>query len=326
MSFTGGRLVSALLASSVVIACAGSAHAEASPADKAAAAALFTQGLHLLEQQRTAEACPKFEESQKLDPAAGTALNLGDCLEQLGRTASAYGAFDEAAALARRASDLPREDEARRRRMALEPKLSKITVIIPAASRIAGLSVLRDGRLLGAGQWDEAVPVDPGSHTIEARAPGRLPWKTTVQVAAVPGTVQVTVPELSIDKPVDAPPDGRPVQRIAGIVVGGAGLAALAVGGGFAIAAAVKNEESFKYCLPDDHNKCYAKGVVLRNESIRFADTSTVVMSLGAVAAGVGTALFLTAGSSRPSDRSARVWVIPQISPHTAGLGFGATW
>jgi hypothetical protein len=142
----------------------------------------------------------------------------------------------------------------------------------------------------------------------------------------VPGTVQVTVPELSTDKVADPSPQGRTGQRIAGITVGSAGIAGLAVGIGFAIAAAAKNEQSLKHCLPDDPNKCYAKGVVLRNESILFADTSTVVTSISAVAVGVGTALFLTAGSSQPPERSARVWVIPHFSRHTAGLEFCAAW
>jgi tetratricopeptide (TPR) repeat protein len=320
------RFAIAVFAVLFVIVPAVAARAATSAADQAAAAALFAEARRLLDEGRPAEACPKLEESQKLDPAAGTALNLGDCFEQIGRTASAYGAFDQAAALARRSGDMHRAEEAERRARALEPNLAKITVIVPEASRLPGLSVLRDGRSLGAGQWEVAVPVDAGPHTVEAAAPGRRPWKATVQVSSVPGTVQVTVPELSAAKEPRESPEGRPVQRFAGIAVGSLGLGGLLVGGGLAIAAAAKNEASFKHCLPDDPNKCYAKGVVLRNESIRFADTSTVVTSISAVALAVGTTLFLTAGAPRPPERPARVWVLPHVSPQTAGLSFGAAW
>ena len=45
-------------------------------------------------------ACPLLERSHSLDPSSGTLLNLGDCQEHLGRTASAWRAFTEARALA----------------------------------------------------------------------------------------------------------------------------------------------------------------------------------------------------------------------------------
>jgi hypothetical protein len=326
MSGWGGHIAPAACAVFAILIRPGATHAETSAADSAAAAALFAEALRLLGEGRVTDACPKLEESQKLDPAAGTGLNLGDCFERMGRTASAYGAFDEAGALARRAGDAPRAQEAARRRGQLEPKLARILVTVPAASRIAGLIVLRNGRPLGAGQWDMAVPVDPGRHRIEAKAPGRRPWKVTVQVDPAPGTLRLTIPELPADETASASPNGRPGQRIAAIVVGSAGIAALATGGGFAIAAAVKKDESLKHCLPGDPNRCYAKGIVLRNESLTYADTSTVLASVGGVAFLTGGLLLLTAGSSRSPERRARVWALPFVSPQAVGGVAGTTW
>ena len=76
------------------------AAAQSSSGDKAAADALFDEGKRLLAAGDTAQACAKFETSMKLFDQLGTRLNLADCYEKVGRTASAWAEFREAASLA----------------------------------------------------------------------------------------------------------------------------------------------------------------------------------------------------------------------------------
>lgn len=302
----------------------GLAHAQPA-ADKAAADALFTEARQLLDAGRAAEACPKLEESLRLDPAVGTALNLADCYERIGRTASAYVAFGDAATLARRSGDPDRAGEAERRADALQPRLVKLAVNVPEPSRVQGLTVLRDGQPLAPTLWGTAIPVDPGEHVVEAKAPDRVPWKSTVKLD-VPGTVEsIAVPVLDeIRKP---PPPGKTAQQVAGIIVGSVGLAALGVAGGLSIVASKTDEESKQYCLPEDPNKCYAKGVALRDESIMYADTATVVAISGGVVLATGSTLFLLAGMSKPASKSARTWIVlPNVSPQSAGLTLGGVF
>jgi hypothetical protein len=184
-----------------IVVLLGRAASAQPAANKASAEALFVQGRDLAREHRHAEACPKFEASQKLDPALGTELNLADCYEQLGRFASAWGMFRQAADEARRLADDHAERIARERAAALEPRLSRLT-IQPPKQRIAGTTMTRNGELVDPATWGTAIPVDAGAHTLHCAAAGRRAW--TQELAIQVGESRVTaVPELVLDPVLD---------------------------------------------------------------------------------------------------------------------------
>src|SRR3954467_9213570 len=80
------------------LAWSATAHAQAS--QKATAEALFEEGRKLMAEGKAADACPKFADSEQLDASSSTLLNLASCYEKLGRTASAWATYREAASLA----------------------------------------------------------------------------------------------------------------------------------------------------------------------------------------------------------------------------------
>src|SRR5258706_7329882 len=67
------------------------------PRDPAAAEALFRAGRAAADKGDYVTACPKFEESNRLDPELVTAFNLADCDEHVGKVASAWQLFKEVA-------------------------------------------------------------------------------------------------------------------------------------------------------------------------------------------------------------------------------------
>ncbi len=173
--------------------------------DPLVARQLFKEARALAAAGHYDQACPKFEESLKQEEGIGTLFNLADCWEKIGRSASAWARFLDAATMARHAGQADREKVARERASQLEAHLSRLTVDVQSTA--TGLVVTRNGTAtMEKAAWGSAVPVDPGAYSIEAKAPGRKPWKGSVTVAAGAGNVRIMVPELAVESASASPP------------------------------------------------------------------------------------------------------------------------
>jgi serine/threonine-protein kinase len=176
----------------------------------AQAEVLFRDGRELMAAGKYAEACSALEQSHKLEPAVTTLINLAGCREKLGQFATAWGLFLDAERQTRSATDASSRklhDLARARASKLEPRVSKLAINVPDHSRIDGLAVTRDNEPVDAVMWNRALPVDGGTHTITARAPGANEWTTKVVVADESDTKTVEIPDLR-NLPRDLPTTG----------------------------------------------------------------------------------------------------------------------
>jgi hypothetical protein len=292
----------------------------------AEAEVLFTQGRELLEQERYAEACDKFEASRKIEASSGTVLNLAVCQQRLGRTASAWISYREAAALARRDDQADREQLAREQIAALEPKLTKLTIVVSSAADVVGLELERDGVEVARALWGHGIPVDPGEHRVRASAPGRKTWEQTVLAEGEGKSTSVEIPVLAeVAVPPRAPlaktrrtpadstrieatplPDrSGTTQRTLAFVAGGVGIAALGLTGYFAWRANDKDDQSRADCDSDDPNSCGDRGQELRADAQRAGNLATVFGIVGGVALTGAVVLYVTA--PRPSESARRV-------------------
>lgn len=188
-----------------LVALVGTADAQPSSAQ---AEVLFRQGKQLMAAKNFAEACAAFDASQKLDPSLSTLLNHADCREQNGQLATAWGLFLDAERQTRAATDaagVQMHKVASARAAKLEPRLSKLTISVAPDVKVAGLEITRNGSVVDPGTWNRTLPVDGGTFTIVAKAPGHVEWTGSVTVAASADTKSVTVPALA-DQPVEAAP------------------------------------------------------------------------------------------------------------------------
>jgi hypothetical protein len=292
-------------------------------ADVARAEALFEEGRKLMAARDYAGACPKLAESQRLDPAAGTLLNLAVCYERAGKNATAWATYKDAELSARRAAQPERAAAAAQKAGELEAKLSRIAIDVPADARVAGLEVRCDGQPVREPTWGLALPYDAGSHDVEAVAPGHRRWAAHVELSGDARSLRVKVPaleELPAPPPEETAAGSRAAedphagsgQRAAGLLVGGIGVLGIGAGAFAGLRAKSRYDDALAACsggtvCADD------RGPTLRDQASTFATVSTVAFAAGGVAVATGALLFFTA--PRPSSPSVA------LAPSPAGTG-----
>jgi tetratricopeptide (TPR) repeat protein len=151
-------------------------------ADEASAKALFDQGKALFNEGRFGEACAKLEGSFKLAALSSTRGLLGACYEKVGRLASAWAAYRDAAAIADRQGNAERANASREKAAELEPKLARVTIDASAVRTVHGLVVTVDDIEQPKAALDAELPIDEGPHVITASAEDYKPWKTTIEI------------------------------------------------------------------------------------------------------------------------------------------------
>jgi serine/threonine-protein kinase len=274
-------------------------------------------------------------------------LTLGACYERVGKSASAWAIYKEAASAARAAGQQERTRFAEERVLKLAPELTRLALLVSAEAKVAGLEVLLDNQPIAPALFGVPFHVDPGSHLLTARAPGKTPWTTLLEVKPRGGQLTLEIPKLSVasgavasgavasggpaaalsggglpsaappyDTPVgaEAPADGN--QKIVGLLVGAGGILALGTGIGFGAAAASKDDEAKRDCP----SACLTEEAAELNSDARsLALVANISYALGVAAVATGAVLYLTAGPTAGSA-SAGLRLDPALGLGQAGV------
>jgi hypothetical protein len=336
------RLAVALAAATAVLApravCAQSADAEE----------LYLKGKRLWDNGEIAQACDKFEASERIDPAPGTEVNVARCREQKKQLASAWVLYRTAAATFKNRGDKAREALARRQADRIKPKLVYLTIAVPEDARVDGLVIKRNNTTVDTGLWNQRIPVDPDEYTITAEAPGYSPWIKSIEVTIRSKKVEVPPLEKRPEAPPAAPrreipivaagpdePSGAREPGGGGAEAGSApsmwtgkrklSLVLVAVGvaaGGAGIGLGV-HAQSLAHQPDCDGTTCKTKPAA---DATRSAHNYAIAADIGFAAGGVaviGAVTLWLLGAPSPRDTVA---VVPTLDATQVGISFARSF
>jgi len=265
------------------------------------AKAKFAAALKLYNASQPAPALALFRELVASTGSPNARLYVGLCLGQLGRTVDAY---NELTRTAKEASLRPESKYDRTHEAALvelgtlEARVGKLVVTLPEMP--PGYAVSLDGRRLEEREVGVPIVLEPGTHRVEATAPGRAAAVRDVLVDG--GETRTTTLAFGSAEVLPAGtgrPSGTPFVRVAGYALAGAavvGFSMFAIGG---IAAQSKYGSLEEAC---GGSRCsdpkYASDI---DAGKAFQAVANVGLAIGLIGGLTGAALLV--GSSK-NDRS----------------------
>jgi len=311
-----------------VVAAPLAARAEGGTAMSAIAEQLFERGKEQMAAGRHEEACATFAESYRLEPATGTLLNLATCHEATDKLASAWVEFRDAADTSARDGRASRVRYAREHLAALEARVAHLSVVVPEPERAKGFTLSLDGKALGVAAWSMPVPLDAGNHEVLARADDGREWRRSVvmrdgetvavqvdlpadpkapapppvnapKTPAAPASAAVAPPTRA--ERIRAPPAFMDAPRVAGTVLGGAGLLAAGVGAYFGLLAFSLWGERMNDC---PGGRCSGAAVDAGNRANTAASVANWSLGAGGVVFLAGTALLVWPRPIPPAQTS----------------------
>ncbi len=324
---------SAVVATVGIVLWLGAAHTTAAQPSDEQAQAEYSKGVDLFKQKKPAEACLAFEASRKLSllPQPKTLFNLALCRQQIGQLAAAWRLLQEVERLTRdKAGSEEKEihESALKTANQIEEEMSrrpmsKLTIEVPTESQIHGLDIRLDTEVVEPKTWNRALPIDGGTYTITARAPGAVPWMITVKVTSGTDNKVVEIPRLvtpappTLNRPVVPTTDSSMQPRTRSLPF------VLAVGGGALLLSSAAG--FYLWALSGYHDASGEMVNQARRDSLESSANARRHVALGMGVAGLacgGVAAWLhitgraTATSATATSR-ARVHVVPSVGGAT---------
>jgi hypothetical protein len=227
-----------------------------------------------------------------------------------------------------------------------EVQKAQPTLVLDVKSRsgddLTDVKVTVDGQPFTAKLDGTAIPMDPGQHTFGFEASGFEPFTKVLvlketekdrrervvlrrlpKAAAEPSGTGGPAPALPDEPPVAEPSHGLGAQRWLGIVVGGVGLAGVAVGSVFGLKASSEWSAQQSACASSSNCPDHEGAVTHHSNLTTDATISTWAFIGGGALVASGALLVLTA-PSRQSPPSSGFVIVPGAGSRSVALSLAA--
>jgi len=280
--------------------------------------ARFKEGLALEEEGKWAEALGIFSTIAEKRRSPQVVFHVALCQEQTGRWASALDSYAEAISLAKADAKAAPEvlENAPPRMEALRARTPRIVLVPNGQTR----TIVLDGTQLPPISEETEIVVDPGKHRVVVR---ENDGEETVVRNVVMSEGQTT--RIDVDKKVAAKPTApappkqndqvEPGNLVPGLVVGGVGVAALALSGVFIGLRQAAISEVRDGCANGDTG-CAPELAEVADRGRTYEVLAWSAAGAGVAAVGVGLILVFTIGQDR---------VVPAKTKLTTRLVVSAT-
>jgi hypothetical protein len=300
------------------------------------ARAKFQRGLELEQAGDFGGAVTLFREVGQVRMTPQVRYHIATCEEGLGKLVAALGGYELALA---QSTDMPPDFVAEVQKAVDDLRARIPKLVIERGDGADAASVELDGVALGGKKIGQPVPLDPGPHTVTAKAPGRAEFSETVVVEE--GNVARLLLELS---PLETASTGPGAETTAteepkgfGIwpwVIGGVGVAAAGAGAVLLPVSQGKASDAEALCggtdctaLGDTDADAWREAQSLVSDAQTLEAVGWVSIGVGVAALGTGVVLLLVdptrGGESAPAPEARVGRATVALHPAAAGADAG---
>jgi hypothetical protein len=328
-----------------ILLCSAAAHA-GDPAKDAEGRKAFSAGVALLQDPDGAkydEAIVLFRKAYDLVGSWKVLGNLGLCALKLERDGEAIDAYEKYLASGGRDIDADERKQVERDLAILKTQAVRVHLELPASdvaivderdangkkivNKYAAPAKTLDLRMhpgdhhmvvraaAGEATWDQSLtPGSSASHKFEL---GAAPAVGVAKETPAPGPTPTPPPAVEVGTATGSGGGGKTT----GLIVGGLGVAGLAVGSIFGLKAISEKNQRDEVC----HGSVCPQAGLDHDAAARSAGLiSTIGFGAGLVGVGVGAYLFFTA--KEPERKTGSVWVSPRVDVGRAQVEVGGAW